>query len=267
MEHILITGLDGSGKSTILNTLAQHSMNKKYDVLLLPHIDTDSLNDDPELKKVAEFINAISREADFLKNPQLKAIAIFASMLLFKKLAEYKTIPGLTQLYCERHPLIDTGVYARFYAEKMGEKSLDRDLLARIDQAYSHEIEYLIRLIPVKLFKSKNKNIASLAEFITRWFFAEQKLDIPDLEKLFNAALPSKIFYLKTSPDILIQRLTIRLMHEAHETKEVLSKLSSAYDVLFSELHHKYPVLVEIINAGNARSLNDFQKRLLATNR
>jgi thymidylate kinase len=262
MELILITGLDGSGKSTILNALEKRSRKSTFGVLHVPHIDSESISHDIKLKKVAAFVNAISLEADFLKIPQLKAIAIFSSMLLFKKLVEYKTTPGLTHIYCERHPLIDTGIYARFYAERMGKGRIDDTLLQRIDQAYSAEIDYLIRLIPAKLIPDKGRNIEALTDFITKWFFIEGRLDIKELKKLFNLELPAKIYYLRASPEILIHRLAARTIHEAHETVEVLEKLSAAYDKLFDELSAEYPSIVERIDAGNANTLNYLQDKL-----
>lgn len=267
MEQILITGLDGSGKSTILKALSELRKNQTFDVLLLPHMDIESLNNDPELKTTAAFVNMLSLEADMVKIPQLKAIAIFASMLLFKNLVKYKTSPGLRTLYCERHPLVDTGIYAQFYAGKMGEGTIDIHLQKRIDEAYKTEIEYLIRLIPSKLFHRKSKSIASLAEFITQWFFVENKLDSKKLKRLFQVDLPSKIYYLKASPEILIQRIAARTMHEAHETVDILTKLSHAYDVLFTGLLKEYPAMVEIVNANDARSLDDFQKRLTSAHK
>jgi thymidylate kinase len=267
MESILITGLDGSGKSTILTALAQTAKNSIFDILYLPHIDAESLEKDSPLKKTAEFINAMSLEADLLKNPQLKAIAIFSSMLLYKEILNFKSKSGISKIYCERHPLIDTGIYARFYAAKMGEKQIDKDLLAKLNDAYYTEVKFLIKLIPAQLFSRRTKDITNLAAFITQWFFEEQKLGIKDLKKIFKEELPAKIYYLKTKPEILMQRLSGRIVHEVHESLEVLSRLGLAYDSLFEELQTDYPKLIEFIDAGNARSLTEFQKRIIDSNK
>jgi thymidylate kinase len=262
MEHILITGLDGSGKSTILNALDKLKRNNSFDVILLPRIDTENLEKHEKLQSAAAFVNTLSHESDLLQIPQLKAIAIFSSMLLFRPIAKYKSVPSITTLYCERHPLIDTGIYAGFYAAKMSEGKIDAEHVKRIDKVYQQEIRYIINLIPRNLVRKKKKSIAFLADFLLRWFYVEKKLDLENLKSLFHVRLPDKIFYLKASPEVLMHRLSGRKLVEAHETLEVLSTLSRAYDALFAFLSDKLPDMVEIVDAGNAIALSNFQHRL-----
>jgi thymidylate kinase len=264
MEYILITGLDGSGKSTILDALSEYRERDSFDIIRLPHIETKELEGNISLKNTSEFVNAMSHEADLIKVPQVKAIAIFASMLLFREISRHKSKPGIRTLYCERHPLIDTGVYARFYAEKMGKGNINTDLLHHIDRNYGSEIEFLINLIPSR-YRINEKGIYSLIRFITQWFFIDGKNDIANLTELFQVELPSKIYYLQARPEKLMKRLALRELHEAHESLEVLRALGHTYEKLFSDLSESRNDLVETIDANRTGPLFGLRERLLSS--
>ncbi len=263
METILITGLDGSGKSTIFNALSMVQGGIGFNLIYLPTIDTESLKEDSKLKKTAEFVNQLNQLADEQQLPSLKAIAIFSAMLLFKKIHDYKTKPGIQIIFCERHPLIDTQVYAQFYAEKAGSGSQSLTSFSKMDEKFNEELEYLVQQIPENFAMDKKASIGWLATFIFKRFFVEKKLALSDLKELFGIGLPHKIYYLKAKADILVQRIANREIHEAHETIEVLAKLGLGYDRLLMDLGISYPNLIEIIDAGRLQDLDKFKVRLL----
>ncbi len=262
MKTVLITGLDGSGKSTILDELSKVKKENDFEFVYLPTIDINSLQEDLMLKKTSQFVNYINQLADQLKVPSLKAVAIFSSMLLFKKINGLKAKPSISTMFCERHPLIDTLVYAQFYAEKTGSGLVDKNLLSKIDLNHKQELEYLVQLIPKSFINKSEASIKGFAGFIYNWFFIDKKLTINDLIELFEVKLPDKIYYLKADAEVLFQRIFNRKIREAHETVDILNKLGQGYDRLFIDINKSHPNLVEIIDAGCISSLNEFRIQL-----
>jgi thymidylate kinase len=263
MEIVLITGLDGSGKSTLLKRFWEYPAFKSYEIILLPHIDTENLYRDEMLYNTAVFINSLSHDANKLKLPQLKAIALFASMLLYKVILKYKSKPATKVVFCERHPLIDTGVYARFYAEKLGPGSVSKNILKILEDKYSGELAYLVNLIPSALIKIEEGNLLSIINFIYKWFHIEKRNRREDLQMIFDIDLPDKIYFLKADPKLLFNRIKDRPDREAHESIEVLSRLDKEYDTLLSEINKTNRNKIEIIDANIPANLDALFESIL----
>lgn len=262
MEIILITGLDGSGKSTVLSKLASQKESAFVDIILLPQIEADHFRSAPDIYKTALFINSLGHDADVLQLPQLKAIALFASMLLFKKMLAFKTQTDAKTIYCERHPLIDTSVYARFYAEKLKPGSIGPAVLSDIDQRYPEELDYLLNLTPEGFIINTSGKAAALMEFIYRWFYLEKKSGLEQMELLFGVDLPDKIYYLKADPEVLFERIKHRVLREAHESIGTFRKLGTTYEALFAEINTAKPGIVEMIDANSIENLDLFFERM-----
>lgn len=251
----LITGLDGSGKSTILSKISHYAEKNNFEIILLPHIDADSIKGDLPLRQAAVFVNNLSREADVKKLPQLKAIALFAAMLLCKNIIRNMIGNSDKRLYFERHPLIDTGIYAQFYAEKLAPNSIDPEQLSDLDRQYAGELEYILRLLPEEEQIATKGKSRQLFEFIYRYFHLEKNTKIRNMADLFQMELPEKIYYLKASPQVLYDRIKKRKILEAHETVAVFEKLGAVYDYLFHNINQKYPGKVTFIDANDIREL------------
>ena len=262
MEEILITGLDGSGKSTLLAALEQHRGDNDFEIVYLPHIETTSLEMNSTLYKTASFINTLSKHADENKSPALKAMAIFASMLLYRPLVKSKEQNKVSIIFSERHPLIDTGIYARFYAEKTGGDGLPKEIISSLNEHYVDELGYLINLVPNALINDKKPDIQWFLNFIYQRFFKEGKNSIHDLGELFGKNLPSRIHYLKADAETLIGRITHRNRLEAHESQDILDELGRGYDMLMEALSENN-VQVDIIDANDFEKLNIFKDYLL----
>ena len=262
MEEILITGLDGSGKSTLLAALEQHKGDNDFEIVYLPHIETACLEIDSILYKTASFINTLSKHADETKSSALKAMAIFASMLLYRSLVQSKEQNQASTIFVERHPLIDTGIYAKFYAEKTGGDGLPKEVIFSLNEQFVDELIHLTNLIPDKLIRDKKPDIIWFMQFIFQRFFKEDKNSLSDLGEIFGYKLPSKIHYLKADPEILFGRITQRNRLEAHETQDVLVELSKRYDILMEAVSEN-GVAIDIINANDFENLNIFKEYLL----
>ena len=252
MKTILITGLDGSGKSTLLSKISERYQH--IEIILLPEIDVQRISNDNNLKNAAIFINSLNKQADIKKIPQLKAIALFSSMLLYKKI--FLKIDKTKTVVIERHPLIDTGVYAAFYAEKLFSGSISDKVLEDIDKQYTEEIKYITELLPPEYQPHSIATSKSIVEFIYKFFHIENNYNIDKLKRLFNVGLPDKIYFLRAKPEILFERIKNRKVLEAHENIEVFRKLDAIYSNIFNELENKQLNLVEEIDANKIENLN-----------
>lgn len=255
MKTILITGLDGSGKSTLLERISKKFESSELEIILLPHFDISKISDEKILKS-AIFVNELSVYADIHKTPQLKAVALFSSMLLYQKI--YSKIDINKTVIVERHPLIDTSVYAMFYAEKLFPGSIKDEILDEIDSRFSEEIKYISDLLPSGLISENYGKCSGIINFIYQHFHLEKKFDTVNLKQLFKTELPDKIYFLRAKPEILFDRIKNRKVLEAHENVDVFRKLDMVYSQIFSGLKNDNPEIIEEINADEIENLNEF---------
>ncbi|MBN2484413.1 MAG: hypothetical protein JXB34_00420 [Bacteroidales bacterium] len=263
MKQILITGLDGSGKSTLFDALAARKTNNTTGLLRLPHIDIYGIVNDKPLLKAASFVNYINQLSDQQQNTALKAVSLFASMLLYRPIMQNMESQGIEVVIAERHPLIDAEAYAGYYAPKARLPEPGRPQFSPINKQFSCEIAYLTSLIPEEYIKTcPGPLLENLSAFVFTYFFTEKKTGIAALSKLFKIEPPHVIYFLKASPEILMQRLLSRKKHEAHETLLTLTELDQVYLKLAENLKPETSVLFNIIDASSFENLNNFRSQI-----
>ncbi|AEW01674.1 hypothetical protein A4D02_06640 [Niastella koreensis] len=258
IRTILITGLDGCGKSTLFYRLAGEKPDHVA-LITLPHIDEDSLPYDSTIRKQAQLLNDMSRQADENNWSDLKALALFGSMLLYQQLVHEMCTPFTRILICERHPLIDPLIYARFYAERLTPGYLNREKTDYYNATYGELLSFIVGLLPIK---SGGDYALEIFTFIRDTFKNSASPD-KQLTKLFKTALPDKIFFLKAAPEILFDRIASRKLAEPHEQLQVLALLDKTYDVLFEGIAAQDKIPIEYIDASRFEKLDSFYDRLL----
>jgi thymidylate kinase len=258
IRTILITGLDGCGKSTLFSKLAGEKPDHVA-LITLPHIDEDSLPRDSTIRKQAQLLNQMSRQADENNWSDLKALALFGSMLLYEKLVHEMCTPLTRILICERHPLIDPLIYARFYAERLTADHLKREKIDYYNTTYGELLVFITGLLPVK---SEGDYALEIFTFIRDTF---KRTAVPDgqIKQVFKVDLPDKIFFLKAAPEILFDRIASRKISEPHEKLQVLDLLDKTYDGLFESISGQYNTSIEYIDAARFETLDKFYDRLL----
>jgi len=227
----LLTGLDGAGKSTFFGRIAE-LIGGRTGLLRLPHIDSSSVND-PQLRAAAAFITAESLRADGEGDVILKSFALFASMLTFGKLLD-EALLNSEQVICERHPLIDTQVYARFYAALLSPERVGAWDTEGYYARNRELVDYLCSLSG-HFREAAGDRVRVLLDFIYDWFHIGQKYSARGLRGIFGVELPDRIFYLRADAAVLMQRLGERAGREAHEQHAVLEKLDRTYQALFRD--------------------------------
>lgn len=266
MKTILITGLDGSGKSTILNKIKTLEEFERVEVINLPELRRDNIRKNSILHQTATFINALNQQADAQKTPAIKAIALMVSMLLYKELEQNAQLKGIKFLISERHPLIDTGIYAPFYAKKMGEGSIDAATIKQLDEKYQNELAFLNEIAPRFLQSQYNlKSIDGIRQLIYNKFGEELEQSENKIAAIFELDFPAEIYFLKASPNILFNRITNRKHTEAHEKLEVLEKMNQFYIKKFEQLQNAKKSKIKYINAESFEELNNFTAKITKT--
>lgn len=257
IKTILITGLDGSGKSTVFSKLEATNI-EHVTLISALHVDVETLPDTSSLKAPVLLLNAMSKEADANNWSELKALALFCAMILFEKLVSEKTTATTRIVICERHPLIDTFVYAQFYLPRLGSGSMNLEQMIHYNTKYESLFSFILEQLPVE-----NKDLGALAIFkFIKTFFARKTSPDAETEKIFKTSVPDQIFFLKADPEILMERISSREVIEAHEKLDVLSVLDSTYDSLFKRIASEHNTTIENIDATSFESLDAFYARL-----
>ncbi len=264
MKTTLITGLDGSGKSSLMSKLASHFTSDKHIIINLPHSELEYF-DDKNLNSAALFIDKINTTADIKQIASLKALALICSVLLYKRILKHKASENTQAVYCERHPLIDTAVYATFYASKLNPEFVNADFLNTFETAYKSELEFILKPVSDYL-DTKNGQLTGLIAFLYDWFYLKNKNSAEELSTLFSINLPEKIYYLKATPELLFERIKQRNFREAHESVETFKQLDKVYDAVFKEIGTKYPVKIQYINADDTGNLDNLFMKLTGLN-
>ncbi len=256
MNVLLITGLDGCGKSTLIGKLEEYPSPQKVGFLRVPMMATDKISG-TALKQVANAVNSINAGADRLGDSRLKAIALFCSMLLFSDLLSDLENQGMETIICERHPLIDTAVYAEFYSDKMKPGPIPAAMEQIIDQLPEEQLELLLKKIPG--LPPTAKKLLAISEFMYQVFGKENTSRSVDLKNLFKVEPPDHIYYLAASPQTLYQRLYERKLLEPHESVSAFSQMIPVYDRVLSKTKAK----VERIDANGTKNLDDLFESLV----
>lgn len=259
IKTILITGLDGSGKSTVFSKLEAAKL-EHVTLISALHVDVETLEDSSTLKIPVQLLNAMSEEADANNYSELKALALFCAMILFERLVSEKTTETTRIVLCERHPLIDTFVYAQFYLPRLGSGSMNLEQMIHYNTKYETLFSFVLEQLPVE---NKDQGALAIFKFI-KTFFAAKSYPDRETQSIFKTNLPDQIFFLKATPDVLMERISSRKVIEAHEKFDVLSQLGSTYESLFEKISNtENNTQVKYIDANSFESLDDFYKKLL----
>ena len=228
MKTILISGIDGSGKTTILDYISKLNYDD-ISALYLPKIKESLIKNNHDLKKVAEFINQMTLLAEKEGNPSLKVIAMFSSMLIFKDLSNNLN----KNIVTERFPLIDTIIFAQLYNKYLSPKLLDIEIQNWLNSTYKSELIFLINKINIK--PSKKGLSYDLLFFIDEFLSNKKNLNFNQVNKIFNLKLPHKIYFLDVNIDTVLKRISLRNVKELHETKVMLKTMKNSYLDLFDK--------------------------------
>jgi deoxyadenosine/deoxycytidine kinase len=223
MKTILITGLDGSGKSTLFHSLGKNASPDQA-FLKVPHFELETLPPAFKYRNLCQRLNEMGTQADILQFPLLKIYALFGSMVLFSHIQQAFEKDEKKILFCERHPLIDAPIYVLAYLPLMDPNRWDKSVYEQIDASFSEELKVIFSLITnTEMRTSPSK---SLLQFIHDLFQNGSK---NQFRSVFSCELPTQLFFLDAPVTTLIQRLSNRELKEHHEEHSHLESMRNAY--------------------------------------
>ena len=257
MQINLITGVDGSGKSTVFEKLKQLNF-PGIALVLAPKLDENSI-ENHQIHNIAIAINKLGEDASVKKSASYKALNLFASMMVFSEICEEKKGKN-DVLFCERHPLIDVQIYSKFYAPLLNPNLLLESEIHSLDENHSNILDFIITKIPSNFLSKNTSKSKIIFDFIYEYFAVKNDLNEDFYKAVFRVNFPDKIYFLEGDASVFYDRIATRDHIEAHEKIEVLQMLISSYSKLFNGLK-KIPV--ERINANDFNSLNLFYLKLI----
>lgn len=261
MKLVLVTGLDGSGKSTFLDRIAEKADPATISILRLPEIESELFRNDESLFRQCEFVNYMGKRADQEGLPSLKIIAMFGAVLLFDDLYQELKANATdgTTVYCERHPFIDTLVYAQIYHKVLHPKNLDSKIGEQINRDYETELTALINRIPFSVNKTENGLCFDLLHFLYEWFSNQENNTFERMSILFPVKAPDMIYYLDAPAEILMKRIGEREQKEYHEKATFLNKMRPIYLNLFDQIQ----IPTKLINTTGWIEVNQVTNQIL----
>ena len=257
MQINLITGVDGSGKSTIFSKLKQLNFSG-IAFFLAPKLDEKNI-DNQIIKNLAISINLLGDDAHVKKSTSLKAMNLFASMMIFSDVCESVKLRN-SMLFCERHPLIDAQIYAKFYAPLLqSDLLLDNDI-DYIDNNYISLLDFILTKIPNEYLVTQSSKSRIIFAFIYDYFAIKKTPFIEFYINIFKVDLPDKIYFLDGDATVFYHRIISRNFIEPHEKVDVLQMLISAYSQLLNSIKN---VSIVRINANEFSALEVFYLKLV----
>lgn len=257
MQINLITGVDGSGKSTVFEKLKQLNFPGTA-LLLVPRIDEESISNQ-KIYEVACSINELGDAAARQKSTSYKALNLFASMMVFSDICEEKKAKCQV-MFCERHPLIDSQIYSLFYAPKLRPDLLLEKEIKFLDENFSAILDFIIAKIPGEFLSIQASKSKTVFAFIHDYFAVGKSTAADFFERLFRVDFPDRIYFLEGDATVFYNRLANRAELEPHEEINFLQTLTSSYSKLLNSLSG---VQVERINANDFSALDMFYLKLV----
>lgn len=233
---IAITGIDGSGKSTLTRRIIEKFPQEKQETLVLRCPKFHETPNAP-LSDLSKDLDALSAVADRLESFHLKAIAQFIQISLFGPVKTFliKTFtPDL--LINERHPVIDSYAYGYFYISKLGgainKKELEVPMLQTLHQirpGAMHSINRWLELESQRL--EKDLSFWNYHKYLTQTFTQKGKALIRAIITHTQTTLPDMLLLLDIAADDAVSRVIQRdnEMVELHEQSDMLSQIRALY--------------------------------------
>lgn len=213
-----LTGVDGSGKTTLIDRISRKTFTQKVQTLRVPQY-FESVQD--EYSAGIELLENIGKWADESKCATLKANATYLQFCLFGK-----TIKNIHKnsdvIISERHPLIDSLAFAKFYYHALKSEDQKINLEEIFFQKFTKkQLDQVNSLTNYELFNVHQRMINILE--------LDFKTLLENLIQDFEVNLPDKLVILSASEELLSNRLEMSSkIREAHEQIGVLLLMQNA---------------------------------------
>jgi len=234
MRTAIITGIDGTGKSTLINQLyVEHKQISSIKMFSCPSYHIIPGSGVEELSILFEKINNLGNE---LKHSDIKALGLFLQMSLYScVLNKHKSQADISLVISERHAILDTAVYGAFYAKRvtgsidinMWKPVIEKELEMLVPKGFEIVENWILKVN--EMTKEKN-TFWNYTGFLKRLFSLPPEFIIADLSRYFQLEFPDEIIFLRIESELAVERLRQRNKQlELHETTLVLDALQQKY--------------------------------------
>lgn len=240
-RSLAIVGIDGTGKSTICRSLFRHLSGSSLRVRGFSSLEIFADPDLP-LGDLSRIFDLLSGLADERQSPTLKAMAMVLGMTLFGPVERFlEDTYAPDWILTERHPVIDSLVYASFYLSRL-EPVIDPVILGAIDARFEAEgwradrtwerIHEWIALLPA--LEGHDGDFRTLPGALRALFDVPAEPLLARLGSLYRTDLPDHVLLLTLPVGEAEQRIEGRQhadgkARDLHETPEALALIQGAY--------------------------------------
>lgn len=233
-RRVAVVGIDGSGKSSIVRNLGAAAADRT-DLAALTCPDFHDTADAP-LRDLSRQLRLFSDQADVLGDPVVKAAALYLQMTLYGPVERFFVDTfGPAVLLCERHPMVESMVYAPLYVQ----------LAAAAPRCDDHEVRSLLDAHDVSAFPAIEawhaQRSARLGGDVSLWrILADVAVlvgqgpvaALAGFAQRYQTTLPDEVIWLDVPPEQALRRCAARSAGEpmeAHETLAALTVLRERY--------------------------------------
>ncbi|WP_424809159.1 hypothetical protein [Rhodococcus sp. 27YEA15] len=216
------------------------------------------------LHELSRALKAASDAADRVGNPVLKVAMLYLRMTLYGPVERFfldTYEPDV--LVCERHPLVETFVYAPLYAQLSQGVRRDRSALTEMF-ALAEELEPGATVAVERWRHRHGRRVGTGSDVWTVIDEIVAALDrgpaaaLDTFAAAYRTALPDQVLWLDTAPTVAAGRCAERGGLETHESEANLRKLRGLYSRVSTTLPGAFPDMsFERVAVGDDDTLED----------
>lgn len=259
-RRVAIVGIDGSGKSELITALTARASTSAVRAINCPNFHDGF---DGPLHQTSRHLAVLGAAADHAQNPVVKAATLYLRMTLFGPVERFVTQTYRPQLLlCERHPIIETLIYAPLYARvtqaarQVSSEDIE-SLLAAADAIAPGTSDSVARWQEVTAAHSGvGGNLMTTLDEVVSILDTPLTTAMGSLANCFRTHLPEAIIWLDISVDEAMSRIRRRdETPELHENESTLKQLRKRYEVTLPQLKEMGTEVCRITNITDRATL------------
>ncbi|MFC3965379.1 hypothetical protein [Nocardia jiangsuensis] len=228
--RIAVVGIDGCGKSSLIARLRHEFSDDRLLTVSCPDLHH---NGDGPLHDLSRKLAAVGEAADALGNPVVKAATLYLRMTLYGPVEDFLLRTYRPEvLVCERHPIIETLVYAPLYA-RLARRAAPGStaVLDRAEQRLPGATAALRRWQTLEQDRvGIGGDLTTVLDELVAILGTGTEAAVARLAQTYRTTLPDRVLWLDTPPAEAARRLALRGgQRETHENIAHLETLRAGY--------------------------------------
>lgn len=273
--RIALVGIDGSGKSTVAEALRDDPAEPPIRIIRCPDFHENTCRDEmgkAPFGHLSRSLKAVGVAADARAIPALKAASLYLRMTLCGPFEATLSGSGGARRLVERHPVVETLVYAPLYGA-LSRRSLPPagERAAALDAVLAHAetLEPGAHQAFYEWCSSEERRVGvggdpwSIIGDLADVLAAGTAPAVEVLERRYRSTLPDTIVWLDAAPALAAARCRASGPVEMHEDVRTLTDLRGRYPSVLDDLVAARPsTLVATIPVDAAQRVDDVARVL-----